>query len=765
MEEVRLGAEIQCMVGKTISHYRVLEKLGGGGMGVVYKAEDSRLGRLVALKLLPDELATDRTSLERFQREARAASALNHPNICVIYDIGEHEGRPFIAMELLEGETLKQRIARGPLATDELLGLASEIADALDAAHGRGIMHRDIKPANVFITRRGEAKLLDFGLAKPFVLPGSEAGATADALTVSGSIVGTVEYMSPEQLLDQPLDPRTDLFSLGVVLYEAATGRNAFRSDSIPGAIGAILHRKQEPVTRVNAAIPMDVSQTIERLLAKDAAERCPSAGELLRDLKRLKRDTGPVRQSSGTFATAAAAPGPSIAVLPFADMSREKDQDYFCEGIAEELINALTHVKGLRVAARTSAFAYKGKSESISAIGQALNVDTVLEGSVRTAGSRVRITAQLVHVSDGYHIWSERYDRDMEDVFAIQDEIARTIVAKLKVELIGGQKLVKQYTENAAAYTLYLKGRIQWGKRDGPSLRKAIEYFQQAVQEDPNCAPAHAGLADCYSILGTYTYLSPKEAFPRARAAAEKALLIDEELAEAHSALGFVKFSYERDRSGAEQEFRRALDLNPGSAVSVMYYAYFLASVGRSDEALAVIKRAQALEPLTPFINAGAAYVMIVCRRYDQAIAQAQKALEVDENHMAGLTFVGLAYALASIKNESIAAHDKALALAGRHPVILGFAGYSRGVLGESEDARKILAELEERSSAEYISASAFLMVHAGLGHKEHVIEWLDRAREERISLFTLACTRVFLDKLAGDPTLETALRRVFDE
>ncbi|MGH7597342.1 MAG: protein kinase domain-containing protein [bacterium] len=565
------------MIGQTISHYKILEKLGGGGMGVVYKAQDLKLDRFVALKFLPPHLSADEEEKKRFIHEAKAASALDHPNICTIYEIDETEDgadcvrRMFIAMAYYEGETLKKKIERGPLPIDQTLDLAIQIAQGLAKAHEHGITHRDIKPANVMITKDGIVKIVDFGLAKLAGVVG---------LTKAGITLGTPAYMSPEQARGEEVDHRTDIWSLGVVLYEMLIAQLPFRGEYEAAMMYSILNEEPKPLADLRADAPNKLQQIVEKAITKNPDQRYQHIHEMLTDLSALKKQ---LESESAKESDSEKKPAPSIAVLPFADLSPQKDQEYFCDGMAEELINALTKIEALKVVARTTAFSFKGEKLDVREIGRKLNVETLVEGSVRKAGNRVRITAQLVNVVDGYHLWSEKYDREMEDIFAIQDDIAQQIVAALKIKLIGEPSvpLVKRYTENLEAYHLYLKGRYYWNKRYEGLLQKGMECFGQALAKDPDYALAYAGLADSYSILGIYHFLPPKEAFSRAKAAAEKALKIDESLAEAHTSLGAIGFCYDK-----------ALDIDPNSVVALAYIAFPYFQKAMYEEAIASLQK-----------------------------------------------------------------------------------------------------------------------------------------------------------------------------
>ena len=706
------------MIGKTISHYKILEKLGEGGMGVVYKAEDTKLERTVALKFLPPGLTRTAEWKERFLREAQAVAALAHSNICTVYEINESEDQAFIAMEYIEGHSLAEKIEKGSLELEEAVSIALRVVEGLKHAHKKGIVHRDIKPANIMVAEDGQVKIMDFGLAKL-------AGKTR--LTKTATIMGTVAYMSPEQARgDSAVDYRTDVWSLGVLLYEMLTGALPFDAETDTGVIYKIVHEGPEPISSLRSDIPSALQDAIQKMLQKNPQNRYRDVMPLIADLESVKSRMVTVTTKST----------PSIAVLPFMNMSADPEQEYFCEGMSEELINALTQLEGLQVVSRTASFQFKGKGHDLREIGRKLNVDSVLEGSVRKAGNRVRITAQLVNIADGYHLWSEKYDREMEDIFAIQDEISEAIVGMLKVKLLKDEKakLARKQTVDLEAYNLYLKGRWFWNYFTAEKLTKAIECFKQSVEKAPDYAPAYAGLADSYISLPFFGPFLPKEAHAKAKEAALKALEIDDTLAGAHSALASIKMHFDWDWEGSEREFKRAIELNPSYAHAHQSYAYLLLYTTRFDEALKEIKRARELDPLSLTIGCDEGLMLALAGRYDQAIESLENTIAMDPNSSFSHAVLGFVYFRKPMYEEAMAELSRARNLSEDWDVILDVVtAMAYAVMGQRDKAEELLGRLLERSKQIYIPSCLLALIHFFLGETDRGFEWFDRAYEER--------------------------------
>jgi eukaryotic-like serine/threonine-protein kinase len=720
--------------GAKLGPYEILSPLGAGGMGEVYRARDSRLEREVAVKVLPHFAAGSAEALARFEREARAVAALSHPNIMAIHDFGRDGDVAYSVTELLEGETLRERLASSAIPPRKAVEYAEQMLRGLAAAHDRGIVHRDLKPDNVFLTRDGIVKILDFGIARETKGPGS--GSNPESLTESGTVVGTPGYMSPEQIRGKPVDQRSDLFSLGVILYEMLTGKRAFQRENAVETMMSIL--QDEPSQTTGRGVPPELTGILTHSLEKSPEDRFQSARDFAFALQAAEREpSGPRSPATGT-ARPVERTEASIAVLPFRNMSAGPDAEYFSDGMTEEIINALAAIAAMRVAARTSSFAFKGKDTDVRQIGRELGVRTVLEGSVRKAGQRLRITAQLVDVSSGYHVWSERYDREMKDVFEVQDEISRSIAAALKVKLLPEEEesLVTPGTRNVEAYNRFLKGRYFFNQR---ASKKAIAEFEAAIARDPAFAEAYTGLADSYGIFGFYGGIPTLEAFAKAREAATRAQELDSESAESHLALGILDHYYGWDLEREERHLRRAIELAPRSAAGASWLAILLAATGRQQEALELGRRGVELEPLSANAHVNAVWpFFFVPGHLDEAVEGFRRAVHVDPNAIYALWSLGLSCRFAGLHDEGIAALERLVAITNREmPWALALYAGSLGAAGRAEDARGVLAELEDTKKLGYVPPLHLAFVRISLGEKEQTLALLERGLRERNALF----------------------------
>jgi serine/threonine-protein kinase len=719
--------------GTDLGPYSIRELLGSGGMGEVYRAKDTRLKREVAVKVLPKHLGDNPEAHARFEREAQSVAALSHPNILAIHDFGRENGVSFAVMELLEGETLRARMDGGQMGLSQALDIVRDIVRGLEAAHSRGIVHRDLKPENVFLTTGGLVKILDFGLAKNQPLDvsnNSETSAPTLGHTQPGAVMGTIGYMSPEQARGHPVDQRSDLFSLGAVLYEMISGERPFAGESPADEISAILREDPQPCSSTRGSVPPALDRVVSRCLEKDLRRRFQTAGDLLFALESVKLHQTGISSFGGLTADPVAEiPIQSVAVLPFANMSPDPEQDYFCEGMAEEVINALGTIEGFRVAARSSAFRFTGKALDIQEVGNALNVKSVLEGSVRTAGNRVRVTVQLVDVDNGFQIWSERFDRSMEDIFAIQDEISESIVKALQVQLgMDGREDLSRPTASVEAYHLYLKGLHNWYKRERGSLQRAADFFEQAVAVDPDYALAHAGLAISYCSLAFYG-MEPEIARARASAAAERAAALAPGVAEVHAALGMVASWLAFDWETAEKEYKLALEANPSYALAYIWYGMMLATLSRHDEAIALARRAREIDPLSPYANTALGLAHVQAGRREEALPILEESVNIDAEFLYTLWVLGSTYGALGRFDESVAVFEKAVTLSGRGSYYLSWLGWAYGVAGRKPEAETILAELTAGYPDRDIQPAMLMQVSSGLGDLDSAFAWLEKS------------------------------------
>ncbi len=776
------------MIGKTLGHYRIVEKIGAGGMGEVYRARDEHLERDVAIKVLPAGTLADEAARKRFRKEALALSKLNHPNIATVFDFGTQDGEDFLVMELVGGESLSDRLAGRSLAEKEALRIGAQLAEGLAAAHEQGVVHRDLKPGNLRLTADGRLKILDFGLAK-LLGPVSVAAAT-ESLSQTHAVVGTLPYMAPEQLRGEPLDARADLYAAGVVLYELATGRRPFQETLSTALTDAVLHKPAPPPGRLRPDLSADLERIILKCLEKDSENRYQSAKELLVDLRHLAIPTtipttaqpsGPRRWVSPGIALgvvvvillglafglnlgglrerllgAPAAPTiESLAVLPLDNLSQDPEQDYFVEGMHEALTAELSKISALKVISRTSAMRYKGTDKAMPQIARELGVDGLIEGSVVREGDQVRVTVQLIHGPTDKHLWAESYQREMRGILALQSEVARAIASEIRIAVTPPEqaRLTSARPVNSEAHEAYLKGRYHWNKRTREGFEKGIEYFEQAIEKDPNYALAYAGLADSYINLGAWGHVPPRDTYPRGKAAAMKALDLDEELAEAHASLARNKIAYDWDWPGARQEFERSLQLNPNYATAHYWYSYYYFAMGRLDEAAREMKRAVELDPLSVHISAEMGRVLLYQGQYDAAIEQERKTLEMDPNFESAHTFLARGYLQKARYTDAITEAQ----ISGNSYVL------ARAYLksGRREKAQKVVEDLQDLSKTRYVPAYWMSLAYIGLDDRERAFEWLEKAFDERSMRPDFMRVDPAYDNLRPDPRFQDLLRR----
>jgi serine/threonine-protein kinase len=757
--------------GTRLGHYEVISLLGKGGMGEVYLAEDVRLGRRVALKVLPAAFADDQDSLARFIREARAASALNHPNIITIHDIGDAAGTRFIAYEFVDGRTLGDLARSAPLDTATALDIGMQVASALAEAHRAGIVHRDLKPDNVMIRPTGLVKLLDFGIARLSRPASLDVMETTTGQTLGGMVIGTPQYMSPEQARGLEVDQQTDLFSFGALLYELLSGSSPFAAGTTTDVIVAVLTREPPRLTHV----PPDVADIVSRALQKDRAQRYATAAELLLDLTSARQTLGgdvgrpalTARDRGETppqFVTGVSTATPramrSLAVLPFANMSADVDNEHFCDGLAEELLNALSKIDMLRVSARTSAFSFKGRSVDVGTIARTLGVTGVLDGSIRRSGNRLRISVQLVNAADGYQVWSERYDREMRDVFELQDEITLAVVAALKLKLFGEERaaVLKRYTDNAEAYELFLKGRHHAYKYTAQGWQRAIEFFERAIALEPDYAPAHAGIATSRGCQWFFGILPAEQVIPQCKAGSAQALAIDDGLADAYLSQAMITFFYDWGWRDAERAFVRSLELNPNNSEALSYYALFLVFDGHVDEAMEASRKALALDPLAPLVNMNVGWTYFAAGRTVEAWQRAAKMIENDPDFYGAYWLQGSIHLSAGEYHAAVGRLRSAVSHGG-HQVVVADLAAACSLAGATVEATAILDQLADLRRQHYVPAICLARVYSRLGNMTAAIEWLEAAFAERNG------EMVFLEQEIDGAADDDPLRRLGGE
>ncbi len=775
------------MIGTRLARYKIVEQIGAGGMGVVYRAHDERLGRDVALKVLPTGALVDEMARKRFRKEALVLSQLNHPSIATIHDFDSADGIEFLVMELIPGVSLDERVSGGPLPEKEVILIGMQIVQGLVAAHQNSIVHRDLKPSNLRITPDGRVKILDFGVAQ--LIRHGDWGATLSTTTAPGG--GTVPYMAPEQLRDDIVDPRTDVYSAGAVLYELATGRRPFPETHGPRLIDAILNKQPPPPRELNKKLSTGMELVIQKAMDKDPAHRYQTARELQVDLERLSTPTQlgllaaqPAPRPPSRWWMAAAGvvlaratavgldlggvrsrwsrpAGPpkinSVAVLPLENLSGDATQDYFADGMTDALVNELTRIRALRVISRWSVMRYKGTQKTLLEISRELNVDGIIVGSVQRSGDRVLVRVQLNHPGTDANLWANSYESELRDVLAMQNQLVGQIAGEMHVQLTAQEKahLAERRQVNPEALDLYLQGRFHWNRRSEEGYRTALKLFQEAIRKDPQYAQAYAGLADAYDLLGGGRYMRPSEARPLAKAAALKALELDETLGEAHTALASIYYD-DADLPASEREFKRALELSPGYATAHHWYAWYLAAVGRHDDAIRHVLIAQEREPFSLPIRTNTGFFHYLAGKYDRAIELCRSVLGLDPKHSGALECVAQSYL-------EIGRYEDALKeLRRSDDVDQAELGYALAVAGRTAEARKLLADWHERARKGYVAPYDFAVVYTGLDDRNAAFEWLEKARTEKDSRLVTIKVHPRFKKLRGDPRFAQLLQRM---
>jgi len=764
------------VISETISHYRIIKELGAGWMGEVYLAEDTRLGRQVAIKLLPASYQYDPERRTKFLAEARATSALRSPHIAAIYDIGEHQGSMYIVMEYVEGELLAEKLKRGALAIVDAIDVAAQIADALTEAHALGIVHCDVKASNLIVNERGLVKLLDFGIAVAAVSNEAEVDDRTRKVgqqTALG-VVGTVSYMSPEQAIGRAIDNRSDIFSLGVVLYEMLTARLPFDGETPAETIDNIIHAEPMPLMRLNYAATPDLDRVVRKCLEKDRERRYQSVRDLLIDLRNLQRDSdsssapataGIGRQTRVVTRTRSRKTIDSLAILPFVNQSGDPDLEYLSDGVTEALINNLSRLTKLRVMARSTVFRYQSREvQDAQQVGHELGVRAVLNGRLLKRGDSLIVKLELVDTNDGSHLWGEQYTRELSDMLTLEREISTEISEHLRLKLNSAQKnsLTKGITENSEAYQLYLKGRYHWNKRTEEGIRKSIEYFELAIARDSKFGLAYAGLADSYNLMASYSTKPLATPFLRAKATALKALSLDDKLAEAHAALAAVKLWREFDWEGAQRGFRKAIEMNPSYPTAHLWLALYLAAMERMDEGLSEIRIALKLDPLSRVINLNLARILHFARQFDDAIKHCRKTIEMYPDYLIAHRRLGISYGEKRMFEEAEAEFKKALAISENESETMSARAYAYARAGRTEDARKILDRLTELAKETYVSPYSFARIHIGLDQIDEAFECLEKTHQERHGILTYLKVEPIFDRLRSDSRYADLLRRM---